>query len=174
MKFGMANLAPILKYHGEIWSTFVVPNFAIPNFAYSYPPPPPPGMFLSGRGGGDSGWLRTCQCACERYALTLGWPWAWGCIFSPIRGNGRHCGVLEQNSSWHASGRVAVAEANHRWQTSGANPGPLAVFLVPHPGDLGCRTRAPFSLKPRESHHRSTFPAVSCQTSGRPWSLQVA
>ena len=30
------------KYHGTIWHTFIVPNSAIPNFAYSQPPPPPP------------------------------------------------------------------------------------------------------------------------------------
>ena len=33
------NLARILKYHGEIWYNFVVPNFATPNFAYSKFPP---------------------------------------------------------------------------------------------------------------------------------------
>ena len=36
------NLVQILKFHGEIWCNFVVPNFAIPNLAYSNPPPPPP------------------------------------------------------------------------------------------------------------------------------------
>ena len=36
-KRGLGNF----KYHGTIWHTFVVPNFAFPKFACSSFPPPP-------------------------------------------------------------------------------------------------------------------------------------